>query len=130
MKTFSPYVVVAISLNRTSIAVGVGLQLPVDVDVAVLVGVVVGLPVPDETGNVLVAVLHGPVADVAAQLLGTLAEPAFHDAGTAALRALSAVRKAAYDHVRSAADSGLPSERPNCSARLPFCGVYFSPTAM
>lgn len=93
MNTFSPYVVVAVSLKSTFIAVGVGLQVPVDV----VVGVVVGEPVPDETGSVLVAVLHGPVAEVAEQLEGSFADDAPHEAGIAALRAFKAVKKAAYD---------------------------------
>lgn len=78
-------------------AVGVGLQLPPEVVVAIVVGVVVGPVVPEDTGNVAVAVLHGPVAEVAEQLPGTFAEDAPHAAGIAALRAFNAVRKAAYD---------------------------------
>lgn len=42
-----------------------------------------------------------------------------HEAGIAAFRALFAVRNAAYDHVRSAAESGLPFDREYCSARAP-----------
>lgn len=76
----------AISLKRTLIAVGVGLQ------VAVVVEVVVGLP---ETGNVAVAALQGPLAEVAEQLPGTFTFAAPHEGGIADLRALKAVRNAA-----------------------------------
>lgn len=122
MKTFSPYVVVAVSLSSTLIAVGVGLQVPV----GVAVGVVVGEPVPEETGNVAVAVLHGPVAEVALQLPGSFAEDAPHEAGIAALRAFKAVKKAAYDlgrellaksHIqKSRPSSGTMSSQPQIAA--------------
>lgn len=89
MNTFSPYVVFAVSLKSTLIAVGVALHVGmVDVDD-------VGLPVPEETGKVLVAVLHGPVADVAAQLPGTFADDAPQLEGIAAFRAFKAVKNAA-----------------------------------
>ena len=52
-------------------------------------------------------------------------EEAPHEAGTALERALKAVRKAAYDQVRSVAEVGFPLERMYCSASAPFAGVYF-----
>lgn len=53
----------------------------------------------------------------------SLTEEAPHDAGIAAARALKAVTNAAYDQVRSTADSGLPLDLEYCSARAPFEGV-------
>lgn len=42
-----------------------------------------------------------------------------HPGGECPPRALAAVRNAAYDHVRSTADSGVPLLRSNCSERAP-----------
>lgn len=47
------------------------------------------------------------------------------EAGMAFARAALAVRKAAYDQVRSLAEIGLPPERRYCSASDPSLGVYF-----
>ena len=54
-----------------------------------------------------------------------LTDEAPHDGGRTLLRALWAVRKAAYDHVRSLAETGVPSCREYCSVREPSAGVYF-----
>lgn len=51
-------------------------------------------------------------------------EPAPQDNGIIAARALYAVRNAAYDHVRSYADSGLPSSFEYCSDSDRSEGVY------
>ena len=53
------------------------------------------------------------------------ADEAPQEAGTLPARRAMAVRKEAYDQVRSTAEIGEPSERENCSARPPFEGVYF-----
>ncbi len=45
-------------------------------------------------------------------------------AGTTPARRAATVRRAAYDQVRSTAESGAPVEREYCSARLPAEGVY------
>ena len=93
---------------------------------------------------VLVAVLQGPLEEPREQVVGRRAwmfvlvdladrmfdfvirtEEAPHEAGTAAERALKAVRKAAYDQVRSLAEVGFPLERMYCSASEPSAGVYF-----
>jgi len=54
-----------------------------------------------------------------------LTAEAFHEAGTVAARASYAVKKAAYDHVRSGAESGVPFTREYCSDIEPSRGVYF-----
>lgn len=51
-----------------------------------------------------------------------LIEP--QEAGTIPARRSLALRNAAYDHVRSAAERGDPLERSYCSARAPLEGVY------
>lgn len=104
----------AISLNRTFVNVGVAEH-----------AVVVGVPVLPGREKVFVAVAQSPVAELPEQLPGRRAAAAPHEAGMAALRALRAVKKAAYDQVRSTAESGVPFDREYCSARAPFCGVYF-----
>lgn len=63
---------------------------------------------------------------MAEQTDGTLlADVSPQEAGTVAFRRAAAVRRAAYDQVRSSAERGVPSERENCSARAPDDGVYF-----
>lgn len=94
--------------------VGVAEQAPVVVAVGVLPG----------RENVFVAATQGPFAELPEHELGTWAEFAPQVDGTTALRALRAVKKAAYDHVRSDADKGLPLDLEYCSAKAPFCGVY------
>lgn len=128
MYTFSPYVVVACSLNVTATDVAVA-QADVVVE---LVFVVVAVPevVPVAGNTVSVAVAYGPVAEVATHVPGTLwALGSPHEAGTTELRRASAVRREAYDQVRSPAERGVPSSRENCSARDPLDGVYFCTTA-
>jgi hypothetical protein len=56
---------------------------------------------------------------------GPLTAEAPQEAGTACARALNAVRKAAYDQVKSLAEVGFPLERRYCSASEPSLGVYF-----
>lgn len=45
-------------------------------------------------------------------------------AGTMPARRAATVRRAAYDQVKSAAESAAPVEREYCSERLPAEGVY------
>jgi hypothetical protein len=60
-----------------------------------------------------------------AQVPGTLFAPdAPQDGGTIPARLLAQDRNAAYDQVRSAADSGAPVDRGYCSERAPVDGVY------
>lgn len=89
--------------------------------------VVVELPEPELGQTVLVAVLYGPVAEVAEQTAGTLlAELSPQEAGTTDCLRAEAVRREAYDQVRAEAESGVPSVRENCSVREPSEGVYVS----
>lgn len=137
MNTFSPKVVLTSSLNVTATEVAVA-QPVADVEVvvtvvafvvAVLVAVAL-VPLLNTGHAVLVAELYGPVAEVATQTAGTLlAFGSPHDAGTTLLRAATMVKNDAYDHVRSAAERGVPSDFENCSDRAPLEGVYFCTTA-
>lgn len=86
------------------------------------------------------------VVDCAAEQAGA-PPPECQLSGTSPRRAAAAVTKDAYDlapgdqkiaeearetgthQVRSAAESGLPVARLNCSARAPSSGVYFSTIA-
>ena len=81
--------------------------------------------IPVEGQAVFVAELQGPEAEPLEQEEGSLADEAPQDAGTTLARAFLAVRKAAYDQVKSTAEAGLPFERRYCSAREPSAGVYF-----
>lgn len=66
-----------------------------------------------------------PRALVATQLPGTtLAFSPPQEAGTMESRRAMVVRNAAYDQVRSEAESGVPSLREYCSASAPEEGVY------
>lgn len=90
---------------------------------------VVGAAWPGQA--VLVAATYGPRAEPGLHELGTsFAEEAPHEAGSSLLRAATAVRKEAYDQVRSAAERGLPSSLEYCSARAPSAGVNLCTTAM
>ena len=65
-----------------------------------------------------------PVAEDSEQVEGTeLAEGSPQEAGTWLLRRAVAVRKDAYDQVRSMAERAVPSVRENCSEREPLAGV-------
>jgi hypothetical protein len=91
--------------------------------------VVVAVPElePVLVGNaVAVTEEYVPVAEVALHCSGRdFAPDEPQDAGTTPLRLAYAVKNAAYDHVKSAALSGLPSDLEYCSARAPLEGVYF-----
>lgn len=105
--------------NVTATAVGVTHEVVVDVVlVEVVVVALVVVPVPVEVvplpvplvrvdgQAVLVAVLKVPVAEVELHCAGTLlAAVSPQGAGTTALRRSLAVSRAAYDQVRSRADS-------------------------
>jgi hypothetical protein len=112
-KTFSPKVVVAISLNVTATEIGVA-QVEV-VGEAVPVG-----------KEVDVTEEYVPVADDPEHCPGReFADEAPHEPGMIPLRLAFAVRKAAYDQVKSLALRGVPSDLEYCSASAPLCGVYF-----
>ena len=55
-----------------------------------------------------------------------LAEAAPQGAGTTPLRRMLAVRRAAYDQVRSRADKEVPEDLSNCSAREPLVMAWAS----
>jgi hypothetical protein len=115
--TFSPKLVVAISLNVTATAIGVA-QVEVVGDVEVD-----AVPVGKE---VAVTEEYVPLDDDPEHCPGReFAEEAPQEAGIMLLRLAFAVKKAAYDHVKSAALRGFPSDFEYCSARAPLCGVYF-----
>jgi hypothetical protein len=67
------------------------------------------------------------VADVATQVAGTLlAEVSPQAAGTMELRRLLAEIRAAYDQVKSRAESWEPSDLENCSDMEPLVMAYSS----
>jgi hypothetical protein len=118
----------------TATAVGVVQEVLVLVDVVVVDLVVVVPPGPlvKVVGQaVLVAVLYVPVAEVELHVAGTLlADVSPQAAGTTELRRMFAVSSAAYDQVRSRADSGDPSDLENCSDREPLDMAYSSYTVV
>ena len=62
-----------------------------------------------------------PIAEVAEQKEGTLeAVGSPQEYGTTPARRAAAVKKAAYDQVRSYADRGWPLDLENCSESDPF----------
>lgn len=68
-----------------------------------------------------------PIAEVAIQFVGTIVADGFtHESGTAPVRRAAAVKNAAYDQVRSYAESGVPFERENCSASEPSASAYLA----
>lgn len=73
--------------------------------------------------------LYVPEADELEQMDGTLvADGSPHGAGKVEFRRMAAVSNAAYDQVRSRADSWKPSYLENCSAREPLvmaCDRWF-----
>jgi len=96
----SPKFVVTISLNVTATEEGQDVDVPVaDEDVLVPVALLVETGVTPEVvvgQAVFVALLHGPVAELAEQLDGTLfADGSPQEAGTALLRRSIAVRNEA-----------------------------------
>jgi hypothetical protein len=118
-------------VELVEVVVVVVVVAPVAVVVAV-VAVVVAVPDPlvkVDGQAVSVAVLYVPVAEVELQVAGTLlADVSPQAAGTTELRRMLAVSKAAYDQVRSRADSGVPSDLENCSFMEPLVMAYSSYT--
>ena len=73
------------------------------------------------------AVEYVPNAVVATQAPGTtVADGTIHGYGTTEFLLAAIVKKAAYDQVRSAAESGEPLERENCSASDPSASEYWA----
>lgn len=109
-------------------AVVVEVEPPVVVVPVLPLAVAVTAPVTGVwfAGNVLtLAVEYVPDTENVEQEEGTELAPGSPQlAGTTPPRRAATVRRAAYDQVRSAAESGAPVEREYCSARLPAEGVY------
>lgn len=77
-----------------------------------------------------VAGAYTPVVEVPEQVAGgTTAFLLPQLAGYWPARRWDIVTNAAYDQVRSFAESGTPVSRLNCSAREPLTGIYFSAMA-
>jgi len=111
------------SSNVTATEVGVRHEVLV-----VLVVAAVWDPLVRVLGQlVFVAVLYVPVAEVGLHVAGTLlADASPQAAGTIELRRMFPVSRAAYDQVKSRADSGEPSDLENCSDMEPLVMAYFS----
>jgi len=108
--------------------------VPVAVAVVVAVVVAVPLPLPD-VGVWLVghepveAVENVPIADVEEHVAGRLeALGSPQEYGTTPARRAAAVKKAAYDQVRSYAERGVPLDRENCSDNDPLLCAYVATT--
>lgn len=112
-------VVVAVAVGFVNVLVPVGSLLAVGVKLA---------------GNeVAVAVEYVPAREVAEHTPGTdvaVDSPLAQLGGTTPARRAAAVRNAAYDQVRSRAESGAPEDRSNCSAIDPFDWMYWETTPM
>jgi hypothetical protein len=111
-----PVEVVEVFVEVTVVVEAVPVAVPVVVEVVMLV-----LGFWDVGNDVDVAEEYDPTTEVAEQVPGTdVAEDWIQPAGITPARRAAAVKKAAYDQVRSWAERGWPLLLENCSEREPF----------